>query len=325
MTCLTPAERASALAQRGQVSEALLILNDAAVKRDADALLELAVWHLSGQLVPRDLAMARELFRRAADAGHPDGARIFNAFLAQGTGAPAEWEAAVKMLRVRSAADQDAADQFALINAMGLLTGGTPAAIPAGRVLSQSPYVEVFERAFSARECEFLIRAADPLMQPAVIVDPQTGRQTRNNVRTSDAAGFPLVLENPAIHAINRRIAALSGIPVSHGEPLQVLRYRPGQEYRAHSDALPATKNQRVATVLVYLNGGYGGGETHFLANGLSVRGRMGDALLFRNVKADGSPDERAAHSGLPVTSGVKLIASRWIRAEPLSLEAPQR
>ena len=67
--------------------------------------------------------------------------------------------------------------------------------------------------------------------------------------------------------------------------------------------------------MIVYLNDGYRGGETMFVRTGLSVRGRKGDALLFRNTLADGRPDPMSEHAGLPVTSGTKLIASRWIWA----------
>ncbi|MFY0022539.1 hypothetical protein ABTQ05_21660, partial [Acinetobacter baumannii] len=73
-------------------------------------------------------------------------------------------------------------------------------------------------------------------------------------IRTSDIAAFPLALEQPAIHAINLRIASASGTNVRAGEPLTILRYRPGQQYRPHLDTLPGERNQRVATMLIYLN-----------------------------------------------------------------------
>jgi prolyl 4-hydroxylase len=311
------------LARQGRIPQAMLLLNGAAAQGDAEAMLELGMWRLGGQIVPRDLAASREWFRRAAMAGHRDANRIYNAFLGNGTGGTAEWAAAVDMLRRRARTDPEAAQQLAAIDKMNLTLDGDPVGLPDSEAFSSSPHVEIFRKLFTPAECQYLIRAAEPLMEPALTVHPQTRQQLRNPIRTSDAAAFPLALENPAVHALNRRLAAVSGTPVSHGEPLQVLRYRPGQQYRAHSDALPGVENQRTLTVLVYLNSGFLGGETHFLANKLSFRGEVGDALLFRNVTPDGRPDEAAAHAGLPVTRGVKLIASRWIRARPLSLEKP--
>ena len=59
------------------------------------------------------------------------------------------------------------------------------------------------------------------------------------------------------IESLETRIASWSQIPVSHGEPIQVLRYEPGQEYRAHYDYFfheAGQKNNRIATVLMYLS-----------------------------------------------------------------------
>jgi prolyl 4-hydroxylase len=72
--------------------------------------------------------------------------------------------------------------------------------------------------------------------------------------------------------------------------------------------------------MIVWLNQDYDGGETMFMKTGTKLRGRTGDALLFRNALADGARDPDAAHAGLPVTRGEKLIASRWIRARPFEM-----
>jgi prolyl 4-hydroxylase len=157
-----------------------------------------------------------------------------------------------------------------------------------------------------------------------VVIDPQTGRHLRNPIRTSDGMAFPFVDENPAVHALNRRIAAVTGTEAAQGEPLQILRYRPGQEYKPHFDAVAGDPNQRILTVLVYLNDDYEGGETLFLKTGLRFRGRRGDALMFRNASADGRADELAQHAGRPVIAGEKLICSRWIRQRPFLLPPPR-
>jgi prolyl 4-hydroxylase len=315
-----PAQAAEALAAQGRVEQALGLLRPAAAEKDPDALFLLAVWRLSGQYIARDLAASRRLFASASAAGHPTAGMILAAFLANGTGGDADWPAALSLLRARAATDPSAADQLAILAAMDLGKDGTPRALPVPEPLSERPWVRRVAGLFSAAECAFLIRCAEPLLQPAMIVDPRTGRSMRDSIRISDVAAFPLALENPAIHALNRRIAALTGTQPSQGEPLQVLSYRPGQQYRAHVDALPRTDNQRALTILVSLNHGYDGGETHFVAPGLKVKGRKGDAILFRNVDDTGKPDRLSEHAGLPVTAGRKLIASRWIRERALDL-----
>jgi prolyl 4-hydroxylase len=311
--------RASSLAAAGRAAEAVALLDDAGSDGRPEPDFTLACWYLSGQVVKRDLAASRHYFRRAADRGSDDAAAVYRAFVANGTGGAPDWQEALRLLLEASSSNRAADEQRRLISTMNLLPDGSPVdSVPEGEVLSEAPDVRLFPGLFSAAECDYLARTATPLLEPALVVDPRTGRQMLNPIRTSEGAAFPLALENPAIHALNRRLAATSGTHISQGEPLQVLCYRPGQEYRAHSDALPGADNQRVLTFLVYLNDGYEGGETAFLETGLNVKGRLGDGLLFRNADAAGRPDPLSRHAGLPVTRGMKMIASRWIRAQPI-------
>ncbi|HYI64069.1 MAG TPA: 2OG-Fe(II) oxygenase [Allosphingosinicella sp.] len=273
---------------------------------DADALFDEAAAKLRANRVGE----ARDLFRRAGEAGRHDAAVIHCNLVANG----GDWQRGMALLAGLAQRDRRCRRQFELIGAMDL------SATLVGEVVSTSPHLTMFRGLFSAEECRYLIEAAAPMLAPSVVVDPGTGRQRPDPVRISDSAGFTLPLENPAIHALNQRIAAASGTRAAQGEPLQVLRYPPGGEYKPHFDAIPGFANQRIMTMLVWLNAGYEGGETMFMKPRLKVRGAPGDALLFRNARPDGTRDDDAAHAGLPVTRGEKLIASRWIRARPFEL-----
>jgi prolyl 4-hydroxylase len=300
-----------------------MALRQAEQAGDALAARELALWCLSGELVRRDLATSRLLFERAAALGDTDSAAISRAFIAAGIGGPADWPRALEMLRAAAATEREAAEQIQIVEAMALGPNGEPLRPFASETLSGDPEVRRFPALFTPGECAYLIAVAAPGLQPSFVVDPYSGKQVPNPIRTSSGVGFPFISENPAIHALNRRLAAASGSDVRAGEPLQVLRYEPGEQYHQHSDALPAVPphQQRVLTFLVYLDDDYEGGETSFPLAGLNVRGRTGDGLLFRNASADGMPDPRSVHAGLPVTRGVKHLASRWIRAAPLQLD----
>lgn len=319
----SPAQAAEALASRGRLPEALDLLRRGVAESDPDAAFALAAWCLSGRHVRRDLAAARELFERAAAAGHGDAEPIFIAFLANGTGGSRDWSEALRLLARRSSAHRDAREEIELLEAMQLTSDGDPATVPEPEILSSRPRVTLYRSLFTRRECHYLINVASPFFTRSVVVHPDTGQLIEDPVRNSDVAAFPLAYETPAVHALNRRLAAISATDAEQGEPLQILRYRPGQQYKAHSDALPNAVNQRICTALVYLNDDYAGGETHFLANGLKMRGAAGDAILFVNADRDGHPHADALHAGLPVTRGTKLLASRWIRARPLDLSAP--
>ena len=192
------------------------------------------------------------------------------------------------------------------------------------RQLSQSPQVAVCHGFATPAECKYLAQAGSPYLQPSSVIDPVSGRQIPHPIRSSDGAIFGVHIEDLVVSAINRRIAALTSTRYRQGEPLQLLRYRPGGEYRAHMDALPSEPNQRIMTVILYLNDGYEGGETQFLRTGLSFRAKTGDALMFRNVTAEGRPDQMALHAGAPVTRGTKMIATRWIRNDDFAFPPPR-
>lgn len=316
--------RIEALLSANRVGEAYRLLASPEVASDPQALFTLAGWRLSGQLIRRDLAAARDLYRRAAEAGDCEAARIHRAFVASGVGGPRDWPLALRLLAEAATGEADARAELDLIRAMRLTAAGDPADLPEPQPLSDQPYVAVIRGLLSAAECDFLAAAAEPWLAPSLVVDPRTGRQLPNPIRTSDGMAFAFVDENPAIHAINRRIAAATGTDTAAGEPLQVLRYRPGQEYRPHLDALPQGPNQRILTAIAYLNCDYEGGETLFTHSGLRFRGARGDVLIFRNVTAGGRPDPATQHAGLPVRAGVKLIATRWIREAPFLLPPPR-
>jgi prolyl 4-hydroxylase len=306
--------QAYSLVAAGRAPEAVSMLGRLAAGGDGPACYQLAEWRREGQFVARDFALARDLYRRAGEAGLVEGMRRYLALVAVGIGGRRDWQESLRLLAALARIDPLAERQLSLVQSMALTPDGDPASIPEPETLSKSPGLTRFPGLFSEAECQYLGEAAEPLYEPAVTVEEYTGREFRTPIRTSDTAVFPWVGENPAIHALNRRIAAASRTDATQGEPLQILRYRQGQEYKPHIDAIPGLVPQRIFTMLVYLNDGFEGGETTFLKIGLTIAPRRGDGLLFHNVGADGKPDQDLLHAGLPVRRGVKRLASRWIR-----------
>lgn len=310
--------RAEALLAAGHADQAIALATAAANDGDVDALMRLATWRLIGSPLPRDLPAARVLLRRAVAIGHVDAALMEVALTANGSGAPADWQGALALLRTAARTDPIAAAQFALVDAMGLDAEGNPRIVPRGKPLATAPRILHFAGLLSPGECAHLASVGGALLEPARVFDPVTGRLIPHPVRTSDGGTIGPTCEDLVVQAINRRIAAISGTMISQGEPLVVLRYAPGQEYRLHLDAIPGADNQRSMTVLVYLNGGFTGGETAFPEPGVIIVPRGGDAVLFDNLRDDGTADPCARHAGLPVRQGAKWLATRWIRRRPL-------
>ncbi|MQL99552.1 hypothetical protein Taro_032274, partial [Colocasia esculenta] len=190
---------------------------------------------------------------------------------------------------------------------------------PWTEVLSWEPRAFLYHNFLSKEECEHLIKLATPRMEKSTVVDSETGKSKDSRVRTSSGM-FLKRGQDKIIRAIEKRIADFTFIPVEHGEGLQVLHYEVGQKYEPHFDYFLDefnTKNggQRIATVLMYLSDVEEGGETIFPSakvnssslsyynelsecgkNGLAVKPKMGDALLFWSMKPDSSLEPLSLH-----------------------------
>jgi len=185
----------------------------------------------------------------------------------------------------------------------------------------EAPALRVLDGILTEAECSELIELAQPRLQRALTVDSD-GRNQVDPRRTSEGMFFTLN-ELPLIGRIEQRLASLVGVPASHGEGLQILHYLPGQEYEPHFDwfdpelpgyaAITAVGGQRIASVVMYLNTPAQGGGTAFPEIGLTVTARRGSAVYF----AYEGGDQSSLHAGLPVLSGEKWIATKWLRERP--------
>lgn len=185
----------------------------------------------------------------------------------------------------------------------------------------EAPPLRVLDNLLTHDECAELVELARPRLSRALTVDT-SGRHQVDATRTSSGMFFGIG-ETALIERIEQRIADLVGLPVAHGEGLQVLHYQPGEQYEPHFDwfdpnvdgfkVLAARGGQRVASVIMYLNSPAGGGGTHFPKIGLTVCARRGSALYF----AYEGGDQSSLHAGLPVTEGEKWIATKWLREAP--------
>ncbi len=284
-----------------------------ASRGDPDGLFLLAQLMLSGTMVPQDAIRGRQLLEAAASRGHGQANIIVTNLLASGVAGKRNWQAAVERLAAEARVIPERRAALELIQSMHLDAEGDPLTAPQSKSLSVRPLAMLFERILAPSECAYLIGMTGDLFEPSMIYD-DSNRRVRDTIRTSDGATINWLAEDPAVHALNRRIAHATGTRYEDGEALQVLRYSPGQQYHPHFDWIDAAENQRIWTALVYLNDEYEGGATRFVRTGLEVRGSTGDMLLFSNADEEGNGDPLAEHAGLPVTAGTKFLATRWIR-----------
>ncbi|WP_417492835.1 prolyl hydroxylase family protein [Maricaulis sp.] len=266
------------------------------------ALLRLALE--TGRISP----VARRLAPALGRSGHP----LASALITATTALP---EAAATAPSGTAAPDWPAAEPLLA----AILEPAAPAETihPAPRVARSTGFLP-------AMLCDYLAAQAASLLKPAQVFDPLTGQPRPDPYRQSLTAALPDGAMDLVLWAIKMRMAMLAGGTFDQGEPLAVLLYRPGDQYRPHVDYLSDTgpvtaadlarRGQRIATTLVRLNQEFSGGATVFPRLDISWTGASGDALSFANTDAAGQGDPMSLHAGEPVQAGVKILASLWLR-----------
>ena len=278
--------------------------------------------------------------------GDSEAVHLLAVLAAEGLGLPQSWQGALDYLllaaergHVLSKAELAAlAGQWALANT--IVAGeaapvedwkrlrqsidlGAWLAAPRARIMSEAPRIAVAEKFLPAPVCDWLIERARPQTRRARVFDVERGVQMHHEVRSNSDAFLTVAKMDMVTVAARARVAALAGLPLAGLEDSAILHYSIGEEYKPHHDFLDptpammqeiASAGQRVATVLIYLNEGYEGGETDFPLARKRYKGRKGDALLFWNVTPSGQSDGLTLHAGLPPTRGEKWLFSQWIR-----------
>lgn len=285
-----------------------------------DQALEL----LRGSQAATEGPRAIGLIEAASAMGHPDATALSALFRAMGAGNQQSWGEALAKLEVAAQAGSIGAQrQLDVLRRRGH-SPEQLLAVPQRQVLSESPRIVVFPGFATAAECDWAIERARDGLKRATVFNTNTGDQTYDSARDNSAVEFQLPDMDVVLEVLRGRISAATHLPVPIFEPLQVLHYSVGEQFHPHHDFLDPDVpefaellrrfGQRIATVLVYLNDEYEGGETVFPKLGIRFRGRRGDALFFTNVDRSGHPDRSTTHAGKPPTSGEKWIISQWIR-----------
>jgi prolyl 4-hydroxylase len=139
-----------------------------------------------------------------------------------------------------------------------------------------------------------------------------------DQIRDVHSCSIPHLAEDLVVQSINRCIAAATGTKWGWGEPLNILNYAPGQQYKPHHDGTGADNvSIRQLTALIWLNDQFEGGETDFPKIKVRVRGSVGDMLVFRMwmTKAGsrahgacGPAGEKASNGWRTAGSGGRII-----------------
>ncbi|MBI1216107.1 MAG: proline hydroxylase [Alphaproteobacteria bacterium] len=176
-----------------------------------------------------------------------------------------------------------------------------------------------FDDFMTAAECEKIIALSAAQLRPSTVT---TGERDKG-YRTSSTCDLAL-LDDPFVESIDEKIARALGIRLPYSEGIQAQRYEVGQEFRQHTDYFqPGTgeyqdfggaQGNRTWTFMVYLNTVAAGGGTKFFALDKVFTPVAGRAVIWNNLRADGTPNAKTLHAGLPVEQGHKIIITKWFR-----------
>jgi prolyl 4-hydroxylase len=166
--------------------------------------------------------------------------------------------------------------------------------------------------------CLMIIAAARPQLEKlATLGKKQTGGRIGDGTWLSQE-------ECEIVNPIKEMIAELSGFPIENQEGFHVIRYKVGGKYDPHYDCFEPGKDyynrvmkhggQRVQTWIIYLNDDFGGGETDFPEENVTVVPEKGMLVGWNNIDGPGKLNHKSKHAGLPVTYGEKWIAVIWVR-----------
>ena len=212
-------------------------------------------------------------------------------------------------------------------------------------------YFEI-DNALTDEECDSLIKSSKDKLVKSEVMSVDKNGNALNKLDTYSRTSHQYWQPKHKFNKITQKIENLvnsflkNKITSKQFEDIQVARYKPGQEYKYHYDicdpdyAVPehldsckADFNKynsvRYATVIIYLNDGFNGGETRFTKLNKNIKPKKGKALLFFNCNLNTNTPKTgkcnminySEHAGLPVENPTKpnqpdekWIANIWIR-----------
>lgn len=194
--------------------------------------------------------------------------------------------------------------------------------------ISWHPRVFKVKKLLSPEECDNLIQlSANKLTAP----DKYNSEGSFESlVFRSIHSGKKAVLKRQDTEWLDKRIAKLLHIPKEYGEDIVVQKLEKGDKELNHVDYYTAGESHqvdkmlsqygnRLATLIIYLNKDYAGGNVKFKTVPPIVVPNLdkGDALLYYNINTDGSVDPLTEHESDAIEFGEKWIATKWLRQKP--------
>ena len=181
--------------------------------------------------------------------------------------------------------------------------------------------VYILDNFMAPDECDKIIKGAHGKMTLSTL----TRASDDPNFRTSETCYFE---GTPIQTHVDKKICDAMGINTNMSEPCQIQHYNLGKQFKAHHDFFHGGEEfeefagdssryqgQRTWTFMVFLNNVKKGGETEFISlDNLHVTPKTGTAVVWNNLKGDGTINFQTLHQGNPILAGEKYIITKWFR-----------
>ena len=204
------------------------------------------------------------------------------------------------------------------------------------RSISQKPWIAELPSFLTPEECAHLIRLGEQMGMKQSKVGASTKDSYVDSKSRTSTTSFLRKGHDDIVKRIESKCSLVSCHPATHMEPLQIVKYSPGQFFREHHDYFKENelkdkngkrkgpKYQRTITIFIYLNDlkdDEKGGSTSFpkAHPPIKIKPEMGKAVMFRNVSPANEIDELALHSGESVNFSTKYGCNVWMTSHPYS------
>jgi prolyl 4-hydroxylase len=195
------------------------------------------------------------------------------------------------------------------------------------QILFKEPYISYFHNLFTNKECDYIIKMSERIgkFKRSTIHNTQTKLSEIHDMRTSstfddDEGNFDFV-RFKSYETLKDKFWYIKNFNINHFEKTQMQRYNESEYVLHHLDCFntvnkKTTENDKIATLLIYLNDDFEGGETSFNKLNLKIKPEKGSALYFEFKYVD-ALNEMTRHEALPVIKGTKYVITSWIRNKP--------
>jgi hypothetical protein len=186
--------------------------------------------------------------------------------------------------------------------------------------------IKEFPNFLSLEDCDRIINLSQDTLEESQVYSGEINKY--DNRHRSSYHGW-LDDSNVYVYNISKKIAHITNTDIDKQEALQVVKYNLGGFFNNHYDACVGNKefckrmienyngNDRLYTLIIYLNDDYEGGETVFPIINKTIKPEKGKAVLFQNIDENGKIIKESLHRGSEIRKGKlltnKYICNKWI------------